>query len=377
MPLKQTYPAEIQGPVDGSRVVRFVLNTGCEDRHGTRFLPSGCRSASFLKNPVFTWNHAELAERCDPDDVIGRALTVEFEAGETPDQDRIVIAVEFEGPKNRKADRCLDKVRSGFLRAVSLTGEPLQTHEEAGVPIADSWELWAASLCVVGSNPEALALRRYLLSGSEESFSMDPKAVCEALGLQEGASYPDILAALVGRLATSASEQDKALVQAALAMKPQGEPTTEAARGADTDEGADEGEGEQDPAMRAVAGELRAAQQRISELEKRSTPKPQTPEQFVEAMVGKGRWSATGRAQLLEIAKRSIKEAKRTVRHIPEGTFPGHRERLSDAAARATPNFGPDGPRAGATPASNGDGKRILAGVSQDIARTTKVPAAQ
>lgn len=387
--LSSTYSAEIVGPVDGSRVVRFRLNTGSVDRHGTRFLPRGCRSANYLRNPVFTWGHAEARSSAEPDDVIGRAISVEYVRGASPSEDAIDLVVEFEGHANRKADRCLEKVRTGFLRAVSIYADPLHEAREGEVPVCDAWDLLAASLCIVGSNPEALALRAYLAGDPPKERSVETQDVLTKLGLEEGASYADMLVALVAYLGAGASEEDKALITAVTKLKPEAEPASEP----DSDEAEARTEGtekeeskEDEEAMRAAVDalgqELRTAKARIAQLEQRAaspTETAETPDALVEAAVQTGRWSAGARDKLLAIAKRSLKAAKRAIHAIPEGTFAAHRERLRDLGKggqkRSAPNFGADPERIGEKPAPTGEGKRLRDRISADIGKDTKLTA--
>lgn len=151
----------------GDRLVKFTASTRNVDRHGTRLLPRGCRYENYLKNPVFLWNHRKH-EEAEPDDVIGRAVSV------TPTDSVVEIVVEFDTAP--KADRCLQLVRRGMLRAVSVGFIPLveyprfNTAEDAeaflargGVIEVREWELCELSLTIVPSNPDALAMRSFAL----------------------------------------------------------------------------------------------------------------------------------------------------------------------------------------------------------------------
>lgn len=151
----------------GDRLVKFTASTRNVDRHGTRLLPRGCRYENYLKNPVFLWNHRKH-EEAEPDDVIGRAISV------TPTDSVVEIVVEFDTAP--KADRCLQLVRRGMLRAVSVGFIPLVEHprfntaEDAaaflargGVIEVREWELCELSLTIVPSNPDALAMRSFAL----------------------------------------------------------------------------------------------------------------------------------------------------------------------------------------------------------------------
>ena len=151
----------------GDRLVKFTASTRNVDRHGTRLLPRGCRYENYLKNPVFLWNHRKH-EEAEPDDVIGRAISV------TLTDSAVEIVVEFDTAP--KADRCLQLVRRGMLRAVSVGFIPLVEHprfntaEDAaaflargGVIEVREWELCELSLTIVPSNPDALVTRSFAL----------------------------------------------------------------------------------------------------------------------------------------------------------------------------------------------------------------------
>lgn len=323
------FPTEVIGPVDGSRVVRFVLNTASPDRDGTVFPPKNCDSTAFLRNPVFTWGHAELqgsTRRVDPDEVIGRVLAVEVQSS----PDRLVIPVEFRSAEaNDLAERCFQAVKDGFLRATSITAKPLRTHKEGALTVADAWELWAASLCIVGSNPEALALRSLL---SREA-NMDKATMLQALGLADGATYEECLQALVNKLADDADKQ--ALAAAVMSMKT--EATGQAAGG----DGACGPEVEK-AAMRMVI----EAQKR--ELEARSVAPAETPEQWAAAKVKAGQWYKSSQEALAKMRKEHPEAAARAVEMFKPGELGAHSERLGalapglgGAQARGV-NFGKD-----------------------------------
>ncbi|HRI51113.1 MAG TPA: hypothetical protein PLW65_13120, partial [Pseudomonadota bacterium] len=335
----QTYRAEIVGPVDDSRTVWFRLNTGARDRHGTIFEPAGLRLENFIHNPAFVWNHRDAEGTAEPDDAIGRVLQLKV------DDASVLIQVEF--ARTRKAELCLKQVQDGFLRMVSVRALPLRKHQEGDVTVYDEWELWSASLCIVGSNPEALALR-YLLSMPEEISPMDVTALLEKLGLAEGATFEQMLVACATMCARS--DEDKAMLAGVMAAKPEpmsGE-MADAERGADSEEDAedkeadtaeraagddkppmlDKGAKDSDPAMRAaLAMALEAA--RAAQAKKPAGAAAQRdPVKWVDAQIKAGRWAATGRAQLLALARSAPTQAARAVKLIPEGSFPVHRERL-------------------------------------------------
>lgn len=326
------FPTQVIGPVDGSRVVRFVLNTASPDRDGTVFPPRNCDASAFLQNPVFTWGHAELqgsTRKVDPDEVIGRVLAVEVQSN----PDRLVIPVEFRNAEaNDLAERCFQAVKAGFLRATSITAKPLKMHSEGALSVADKWELWAASLCIVGSNPEALALRSKGRSG------MDKAAMIQALGLSESATFEECLQALLAKL-TDGDAEKQALAQSVMALKGSQEPVAQSAPDpASTDV--------EKVAMRAIIdaqkAELAAA---------RAATAPENPEAWAAEQVKAGRWYKSAQAGLAQLRKESPDAAARAVSMFKPGELGTHSERLgalaprlAGAAARS-PNFGPDAER--------------------------------
>lgn len=376
--LSGTYSADVKTPVDGSRVVRFILSTAALDRHGTRFSPEGLRGQAFLKNPAFVWNHKDADADADPDDVIGRALALEV-AG-----DRITIPVEFEGPQNPKAERCFQKVKDGFLRAVSLRAMPISSHKEGDITVYDQWELLSASLCIVGSNPEALALRA-LLSGPKTSHKRTvPMNPLEKLGLAEGASADEQKAALLKYLCSTDDPAETRMQVAEAVSKQQpgegGDAGGEGRAAGDDESGGGEGDtGAETEANRAAVAQLstevRSLRDKLAALEQKQagpTAKDK-PAEWVDAQIKAGKWSAGGRAQLLELCKRSAPAAEKAVAAIPEGTFsvdpkrtrtfPGGNPAAAGAESRSAPNFGVS------DAAANKTAKSLLSAVSADIAR--------
>jgi HK97 family phage prohead protease len=139
----------------------FRLVTPDVDRHGTIIRPEGVKTERFAKNPVFLWLHQTGGgggTAPSPEVVIGSV--VKWEQDET----RFDILVEFD--TSPLASECLRKVKAKLLRMVSLGFRPIpgktSKREIAGKmhPVYDEVELMEASLVIVGSNPEALALSR-------------------------------------------------------------------------------------------------------------------------------------------------------------------------------------------------------------------------
>jgi len=160
-------------PTDNNKIFKFIASTSEVDRHGTRLLPRGCQHINFDRNPVFLWNHNKDGL---PDDVIGRVFTLEVT------DSAIIATVEFmterpDGSRRERAWQCWQDVLAGILKAVSVGFVPLaesptfKSAEEsakylAGGGIIDvtQWDLCELSLCPIGSNPDALQVRKFTVS---------------------------------------------------------------------------------------------------------------------------------------------------------------------------------------------------------------------
>ena len=160
-------------PTDNNKIFKFIASTNEVDRHGTRLLPRGCQHINFDKNPVFLWNHNKDGL---PDDVIGRVLSLDITDSE------VIATIEFlterpDGSRRERAWQCWQDVLAGILKAVSVGFVPLaesptfKSVEEsakylAGGGIIDvtQWDLCELSLCPIGSNPDALQVRKFTLS---------------------------------------------------------------------------------------------------------------------------------------------------------------------------------------------------------------------
>ena len=211
--------------------------------------------------------------------------------------------MEFEGPENKKADRCLQKVRKDFLRAVSVGFIALRESppDKEGVVDVLEWELAELSLCPVGSNPNALLQRGFTVSAAR-TFSnsrgyapltpsrglMEPKAIMEKLGLAEGAKPEEIAAALVKYLAGPDSDADKqACVVGLLSMLA---PAAESAKS----------DGAAEASMDAAADAIRRLNARVAELEEAGKKPSETPEERADKAIKAGQWPMASRDALTE-----------------------------------------------------------------------------
>lgn len=288
----------------GGRRVRFVASTPAVDSHGTRLHPRGCKLGRFKKAGYlpFLWAHRREGE---PDDVLGRVVEVEITEA------AVVCVVEFDD--HPKALRCLRQVRRGFLRACSV-GFVAEQEEVAADGVVDvlAWELCELSLCPIGSNPEALAVRSFTVTSrpraaaraAATSFAdraaapatpnrgtrMNPSEILAKLGLAEGATPEQIVDALLKYMGTSPDAAEaKALLTGLFAM------LTPAASSAS--------DGAAAAAAEAMADEVRKLQARIAELEaakgeaeKKAEP---TAEQRADEAIHDGRWLGSQRSALV------------------------------------------------------------------------------
>ena len=207
------------------RTVRFVGTTSATDRDKSRLVMGGMRGAEYRKNPIVSFNHKEDSE--DPDvAVIGRSL------GEEVYPDRVEVVCQFE-PDNPVADKVLRKVLAGFLKGMSVTFQPIREHKEGDIRVIDEWDLWSWSVVPLPSNAQALAKRSALSKNGAKQMS---EMVMKKLGLTDGATFDEAIAALLTYLAgTDDSKEDRqAVVDEVMKMK--GEPDgDEKAADADND----------------------------------------------------------------------------------------------------------------------------------------------
>jgi len=226
------------------------------DAHGTVVPASGLRLERFLANPVFCWMHRTGdtdARSADPDDVIGTVTDLRVEG------DRLLFSVVF--GSHDLADRCFRAVVEKRINACSISFNPIRQHAEGDAVIIDEAELIEISLVIIGSNPEALALRSFI----EAKTRMNPE-ILKKLGLEDGAGAGDILIALAQYLAKT--DEDKALVDEVVKMLPEHSKASEGAEAA-AQEAANAERTKRDGDVLAEVKKLAA---RMDEIEKRTAP---------------------------------------------------------------------------------------------------------
>lgn len=225
------------------------------DAHGTVVPASGLRLERFLANPVFCWMHRTgdtYARSADPDDVIGTVTDLRVEG------DRLLFSVVF--GSHDLADRCFRAVVEKRINACSISFNPIRQHAEGDAVIIDEAELIEISLVIIGSNPEALALRSFI----EATNPMNPE-ILKKLGLEDGAGAGDILIALAQYLAKT--DEDKALVDEVVKMLPEHSKASEGAEAAAQEAADERAKREGD-----VLAEVKKLAARMDEIEKRTAP---------------------------------------------------------------------------------------------------------
>lgn len=312
----------------GDRRVRFVASTADLDTWGSIVHPRGCRLDRFKAagSLPLLWNH----NRDNPEDVLGKVVAVEVS------DDAVVCDAEFR--QSPRADEVLGLVLDGTIRGCSIgfCDEVTQTGE-GGVFHVVEWTLAELSVCPVGANPKALAIRSFTVSTSRgrtfqtrraapetptrSPAKMDPKKILEKLGVSEGSKPEEIAAALIKYLAGADSDADKAALVVGLlgmlAPAPSGSSASDGAKAA---------------AAEAMADEVKKLQARIDELETKRAEadkaKEETPEQRADAAIKRGQWPLGQRAALV-----SQYAAKKEPFLFAEGAFSTRSERITVGGA--------------------------------------------
>ena len=239
------------------RTVRFVGTTSATDRDKSRLVMGGMRAEAYRKNPIVSFNHKEDSEDSDVA-VIGRSLSEEVFP------DRVEVVCQFE-PENQVADKVLRKVLAGFLKGMSVTFQPIREHKEGDIRVIDEWDLWSWSVVPIPSNAAALAKRSALSKNGAKKMN---EMVMKKLGLTEGATFDEAIAALLTYLAgTDDSKEDRqAVVDEVMKMK--GEPDGDE-KAADADKDGDEDAKEIRSAVKSLAEAVTKISEGLAGHEKR------------------------------------------------------------------------------------------------------------
>ena len=325
----QTRDFTVKPQALGGNRVRFVASTAAVDAQRTRIIPRGCRLDRFKAagSLPLLWAHKRDGA---PDDVLGRVVDVEVS------DTAVTCTAEFEA--HARAQMVLGMVRRGVLRGCSIgfcDYEPSEPGAD-GVSTIAEWTLCELSVCPVGANPEALAVRAFTVrtaAGPPQTRTHEPKPgrstrmnPLDKLGLKEGAAPEEVAAALIKYLKESADgDEDKlACVVALLGMLAP----------AASDDGAE-------AAAKAMAEEVKTLQARVAELEAQKDAPAESPEQQAERAIASGRWPVGQRAALVEQYK-----AGKAPFLFAERTFAARHQTFTaggkPVAAAAQPNFGTD-----------------------------------
>lgn len=311
-----------------ARRVKFIASTMAVDAHGTRLHPRGCKLTRFkiASRLPFLWAHKRDGE---PHDVLGKVIEVEIT------DDAVVCTVEFD--KHAKASECLRMVREKVLDACSV-GFVALVEELAADGVIDvfEWELCELSLCPIGSNPEALAVRGFTLrnvsagSASARSASagntpatagagtlqdrygdahkrsvtqtrrvdpMNAADILAKLGLQEGATPEQIVDALLKYMAANPDPTEaKALLMGLLSMLT---PAPAASSSSASDGGAGAAAEAMADEVKRLSARVAELEQKNAELEQKSRAPEQSPEQRADAAIKDGRWPLGQRDALI------------------------------------------------------------------------------
>lgn len=197
--------ARLERAASNENTVWFRISTRRKDSHGTVLLPGGAVLTRFQKNPVFLWMHKSRPKKGidphtpEPKDVIGRVINID------QNNEYIDAEVEFD-VADEFARQCLNKVRRGFIRSVSVafldcvervvqvTEELAALYEGSAVGemlrLIDQWVMYELSLVIVGSNEDALQLLRAIPEEPEPKMVGQVEQAAPEPVPPEAARYP-------------------------------------------------------------------------------------------------------------------------------------------------------------------------------------------
>lgn len=161
--LRKFYPTGLRSVDVEKRTAEFVISDATIDRHGT-VLDSNWDLTNYNLNGIVGYQHevygGGFLKNSDPDSIIGKSQA-------RWDGDKLIASVEFE-PKemNALAEKILQKVKFGTLKAASVGFMPLEEGEKKKIKIGETEkdvfhfgkrELLEWSIVNIPSNPRALA----------------------------------------------------------------------------------------------------------------------------------------------------------------------------------------------------------------------------
>ena len=134
---------------------RLVISTEAKNNHGFKTRTAGISLANFEKNPLLLWMHKRpTGESKDEILPLGYWEDIKLE-------NDVLSGVPVFDDKDPFAMAIYNKVENGTIKMASAGLNPIEFKEEGD----DLWlwlsSLFEASLCDIGSNPEALAVSLY------------------------------------------------------------------------------------------------------------------------------------------------------------------------------------------------------------------------
>lgn len=174
-PIKMEVPCRVKAIDDETSTLSFVANSGQTDRVGHVCRELGCKTKSFMKNPVFLWSHADMLLP------IGKVTAITPKKGEGVLIDtQFATDIEFPSGAFVDAESVFRMYRAGYLNAVSVRFMPIKTtvveegcddYKKGVRRIFEEWDLLEVSAVNVPCDPLALQkdldFARTLIDGLE------------------------------------------------------------------------------------------------------------------------------------------------------------------------------------------------------------------
>lgn len=199
---------EIREDVDETRTVSFTASTSTRDSHGTVLNQENWTLERFNSNPIIGYQHNVYGNACgedDPDDIIGKGRAF-VEDG------KLITDITFDGTHkggtgNEKAEKIFQKVKKGFINAVSVGFQPTgigsfgegdQAEGQADQTYHfDGQELLEISLVNIPSNAESV--KKALRTQTTEALLFVHRELNISFSEIEKMTVEDILKALDNR----------------------------------------------------------------------------------------------------------------------------------------------------------------------------------
>lgn len=150
---------------DANGLYKFRMTTEVVDSHDSILRVAGCDLTRFRMNPVVVIDDENSVTA-----ICGKAETIDIVADPVPSIDLGIRFAESADAPNDPGSLCARLARGGFLRGMSHFFAPIEIREGSQISeaervlyglsrygyIIERWELRAASMVAVGSNPKAL-----------------------------------------------------------------------------------------------------------------------------------------------------------------------------------------------------------------------------